>query len=328
MEFDITEYTSRFQTGDRPEEGIRYWINKKTGDTWQGVDLACLSVSGERLKVYHTPAVQQIVAHTLGRFLHFTPGVFQCRLRVVSTRDSGWRDDFARYLDTLPAGVPGKGAWRTSVHVLDRLVQSMTSGVGDALILDQRFEAPNGQATVLDATQPRQFVRKPSPNLLESEESMTINDGLKVSIRPLISDGAGVEIDLTATVHRMLDQAALTLDGSREPPSGDLPEIWTSQTEVSHTIEHGQALIVSLGRGPTLDQRPNLLKPRRPETVLVLEIHPAAQNLIAGKSVPAPPVTAASVEQKTGATRRKSLSLTPREQEEKNMSRLTDTFNR
>jgi hypothetical protein len=316
-EFDLTDYTSRFSPADKPEDGVKHWILKATGDVWSNVELACLSVSAERVKVYHNPEVQKKVAATLGRFMHFSPGMFRCRVRLLSTRDGDWRNGFAQYLEPLPVAEAGRGAWRIPSNVVEQFARGVAAGVGDALLIDQRFGAPNGQLTSIEATEPKDV----SPARGRGASPTRVDDGLVVKIRPLIADGAAVDLDVQIIGRRVVEPSAI--EGSRE--TAEPLEILIQSVETLQRIKRDQALVVSLGRGPNYDKRPGLLKARRPETIAIIEVAPEANNTLAGGMLPPPAIGNPAGNPNTRSTNNvaRPRSPTKREVDDRNILDLT-----
>ena len=69
-EYDITPYTARVATTKRPEQAIVDWILRETGyEAWHSEPLAVLSATPRTLRVYHTPAMQAVVADIVDRFV-------------------------------------------------------------------------------------------------------------------------------------------------------------------------------------------------------------------------------------------------------------------
>src|SRR5205814_1898207 len=59
-EYDITPYTTRVASTNRPEQALVDWILRETGyETWHGEPLGILSANSRTLRVYHTPQVQE-----------------------------------------------------------------------------------------------------------------------------------------------------------------------------------------------------------------------------------------------------------------------------
>jgi hypothetical protein len=55
-EYDISPYSSRVTTTQRPEQAIVDWILRETGtDVWFSEPLGLLNASRNTLRVYHTP---------------------------------------------------------------------------------------------------------------------------------------------------------------------------------------------------------------------------------------------------------------------------------
>jgi len=316
-EFEITEYTSRFSAADKPEDGVKHWLLKATGDVWSNVELACLSVSAERVKIYHNPDVQKKAAATLGRFLHFSPGMFRCRLRLLSTRDGDWRTGFAQYLEPLPVAEAGRGAWRIPSNAVEQFARGVAAGVGDALLIDQRFGAPNGQLTAIEATEPKDV----APTSGRTASPTRVDDGLVVRIRPLIADGAAVDLDVQIVGKRVVEPSAI--EGSRE--TNEPLEVLVHSVETLQRIGRDQALVISLGRGPNYDKRPGLLKARRPETLAIIEIAPEANNTLAGGMLPPPAIGNPAGKNPTRSTNNvaRPRSPTKRELDDRNILDLT-----
>ena len=318
-EFDITDYTSRFSPSDRPEEGVKHWLLKTTGDVWTNVELACLSVSAERVKIYHNSDVQRKAAATLGRFLHFTPGLFRCRVRLLSTRNGDWRGDFADYLEQLPSAEPGRSAWRIPANAADRFARAIAAGVGDALLVDQRFDAPNGQLTVIEAIEPHDI----SPIVGTVASPTRVDEGLSMRLRPLIADGAAADVEVQIIGKKVVEPTVI--EGGRDPASEPL-EVMTQSVQTTQRIGRDQALIVSLGRGPNYDRRPGLLKAKRPETLALIEIAPESGNTLAGGILPPPAIgNPANVANNGPARNAAARPRTPtkREIDDRNIQNLT-----
>jgi hypothetical protein len=322
-EFDITDYTARFSPTDRPERAVERWLLSESGPVWTGGDVAALSVTPERVRVYHHPEVQQKVAATLGRFLAFNPGVFRARARVIQTRDSEWRAEFTGKLERLGVQEPGRDAWRVPSGMADSLATTLSGAWGSALLADERFEAPNGQRTLFEMNQPAGHVRQVS---FQGRDRNAGNpeDGLTLAFWPLIADGAAADVEIDLTLRKTSEPGALDFSGEKKTSDGY--ETVVHRLTGKHRVAPGQALLLSLGRGPNLDSRAGIFRPRRPETLVLLEIAPDPRNTLAGKAIAPPPgslATPAGV-RTAGAKPRNNPPL-KRDIEEDNHSRLSAT---
>src|SRR5215471_12106785 len=70
-EYDITPYTLRVTSTNRPEQAIVDWILRETGyDAWHSDPVGLLSANGRTLRVYHTPQMQEQVSEIVDRFVN------------------------------------------------------------------------------------------------------------------------------------------------------------------------------------------------------------------------------------------------------------------
>ena len=70
-EYDITPYTLRVTSTNRPEQAIVDWILRETGyEAWHSEPLGILSANGRTLRVYHTPQMQDAVSEIVDRFVN------------------------------------------------------------------------------------------------------------------------------------------------------------------------------------------------------------------------------------------------------------------
>ena len=91
-EYDVSPYTLRVSTTNRPEQAIVDWILRETGyEAWHGDPLGILSASGNTLRVYHTPDIQSIVADIVDRFVNSQAQAAAFGLRIVTVRNPNWR---------------------------------------------------------------------------------------------------------------------------------------------------------------------------------------------------------------------------------------------
>ncbi|NLE37520.1 MAG: hypothetical protein GX621_05795, partial [Pirellulaceae bacterium] len=83
-EYDISEYTLRVTSTERPEQAVVDWILRETGyEAWHGEPLAILSCSPRKLHAYHTPDMQAVVAGIVDRFVGSQAESRAFSLRIV-----------------------------------------------------------------------------------------------------------------------------------------------------------------------------------------------------------------------------------------------------
>src|SRR6187399_1983546 len=62
-DYDISPYTARVTSTNRPEQAILDWILRETGyEAWHTQPLAVLNIDNHRLRVYHTPEMHGLVS--------------------------------------------------------------------------------------------------------------------------------------------------------------------------------------------------------------------------------------------------------------------------
>src|SRR5262249_6246368 len=84
-EYDITPYTLRVTSTNRPEQAIIDWILRETGyEAWHSDPLGILSANGRTLRVYHTPQMQETVSEIVDRFVNTQAETQSFGLRVIS----------------------------------------------------------------------------------------------------------------------------------------------------------------------------------------------------------------------------------------------------
>ena len=73
-EYDIRPYTLRVASSDpnaKPEQAIIDWVLRETGyEAWHSETFGILNANRDTLTVYHTPAMQSIVANIVDRFVN------------------------------------------------------------------------------------------------------------------------------------------------------------------------------------------------------------------------------------------------------------------
>ena len=69
-EYDISSYAMRVSSTERPEQALVDWILRETGyEAWHGETVSILSASPRKIRVYHTPEIQAVVAEIVDRFV-------------------------------------------------------------------------------------------------------------------------------------------------------------------------------------------------------------------------------------------------------------------
>ena len=114
-EYDITPYTLRVTSTNRPEQAIVDWILRETGyEAWHSDPLGLLSANGRTLRVYHTPQMQEVVSEIVDRFVNTQAESASLRLRLITIGSPNWRAKMQQVLHPVPVQTQGVQAWLLS----------------------------------------------------------------------------------------------------------------------------------------------------------------------------------------------------------------------
>jgi hypothetical protein len=110
-EYDITPYTMRVQNTTAPEQALVDWILRETGyEAWHSIP-AVLSADRQRLRVYHTPEMQTLVADIADRFVNNLADNHAFGLRIVTIDSPNWRTRALPLMKSIPVQSPGIQGW-------------------------------------------------------------------------------------------------------------------------------------------------------------------------------------------------------------------------
>ena len=111
-EYDISPYTLRVTSTNRPEQSIVDWILRETGyEAWHAEPLGILTATPRKLLVYHTPEMQELVANVVDRFISSEAEVHRFGLRVVTVKHPNWRAKVQSLLQPVQVQTAGVEAW-------------------------------------------------------------------------------------------------------------------------------------------------------------------------------------------------------------------------
>ena len=162
-EYDISPYTLRVTSTNRPEQAIIDWILRETGyETWHGETLGILSVNHRRLVVYHTPQVQAVVADVVDRFVSSEAQAQTFALHVMTLDNPNWRARVQSLLTPVQVQTPGVQAWLLEREGGAQLLAELTRRIDFREHSSPQQVVNNGQSTGVSLTRGRSYVRAPS----------------------------------------------------------------------------------------------------------------------------------------------------------------------
>jgi hypothetical protein len=191
-EYDITPYTSRITSTNRPEQTIVDWILRETGyETWHTQGDSLLVANRSTIRVYHTPEIQAVVADIVDRFVNTQADAFAFSLRVATVVNPNWRAKALPMMTPIPVQTPGIQGWLLAKEDAQHLLFEL------ARRTDYReFNSPqqlinNGQSIVISTMRPRQYVKGAIPTQTQwpgyQPEMGTLEEGFSLEFSPLMA---------------------------------------------------------------------------------------------------------------------------------------------
>lgn len=294
-EYDITAYTAKFPPSARAEDAVRQWILRETGEgSWHGIDVASLTVSPSRIRVYHGPQTQEQVARLLGRFLYYVPGQFRSRVRIWSVKDSDWRSRSAVALQSVGKGPAAGKVWLISPADANVLAEHLSHRNNGTVLAEPEFLVANGQTAQ---------VRWSEDNTSGSAatDGASVDEGITLRFSPLIAeDAVSLTVDIDAVARRRQEKGVKRI-GHYGPTPAIVP-VDAAETKTQVQLPPGRVVLLSLGLFPELPEQKRLLgKVKKQELVALIEIVPEGVNTIAGTPIVAPQAAVQPADRKTVA---------------------------
>ncbi|HEY5314978.1 MAG TPA: hypothetical protein VIK18_20770 [Pirellulales bacterium] len=302
-EYDISPYTVRVTSTNRPEQAIVDWILRDTGyEAWHSEPLGILCANRRSVKVYHTPEMQAVVADLVDRFVSSEAESQSFGLRVVTVGSPNWRSKAHPLLKPITVQTQGIQAWMLQKEDAALLIAELRKRIDFHENSAPHLLVNNGQAATVTLTRPRSYVRDiiPKPQTWPNfePEYAQFEEGFSLELNPLLSlDGRSVD----AVIKCNIDQLEKLIPVSLDVPSPAAPR-QRAQLEVPQAIycrlherfrwPTDQVLLVGLGMvanpapndsHPLLKGLPLVSAPMRADLLVFVE----------NKGRLAPPATAA-----------------------------------
>jgi ferredoxin len=191
-EYDISPYTLRVTTTNRPEQAVIDWILRETGyEAWHSEPLGVLSATSRTLRVYHTPEMQAVVAGIVDRFVHSEAETRPFGLRVITLDDPSWRMRAHSIMRPVAAQTPGVLAWLLSKEDAAMLLAEMRRRTDYREHSSPHLLVSSGQSAVVSTMRSRAYIRDVvmRAGTYPGYEPQTgqVDDGLSLEFSPLVS---------------------------------------------------------------------------------------------------------------------------------------------
>jgi hypothetical protein len=207
-EYDISPYTLRVTTTQRPEQAVVDWILRETGyEAWHGEPLGVLSATPRTLRVYHTPDMQATVAGLVDRFVATEAETTAFGLRVVTVDNPNWRTKAQPLMRAVDVQTPGTRAWVMAREDATVLLSELRRRTDFREHSSPHLLVNNGQATMVSAMQTRHYAKDV---VLKRDawpgfeiETGRIDEGYTLEFSPLLSSDRRL---IDAVVRCQIDQ--------------------------------------------------------------------------------------------------------------------------
>ncbi|HLA85241.1 MAG TPA: hypothetical protein VJL29_10635 [Thermoguttaceae bacterium] len=257
-EYDISPYTSRVTTTQRPEQAVIDWILRETGyEVWHNETVSSLSATPRALRVYHTPEVQSIVAGVVNRFVGNQADSHAFGLRVVSVNHPNWRAKAQSLLHPVAVQTPGVQAWVLRKEDAAVLLAELRRRSDYREHSSPYLMVHNGQSSMVNLLQPKSYVRdvviRPDVWPGFQPDMGQIDEGLALEFCPLLTlDAQAIDATIKCTVTQVEKTIPVLLDvpattGTNQRTKIEVPQMSYFRFHERFRWPADQVLVLSMG---------------------------------------------------------------------------------
>ncbi len=261
-DYDISPYTARVTSTNRPEQAIVDWVLRETGyNAWHSEIVAVLNADRRTLHVYHTPQIHAIVSEMVDRFVNTEAESQAFGMRVVTVGNPNWRTKSHKMLKAVAAQTPGVQAWLLAKEDAALMLADLRKRSDFQEHSTPHLLVNNGQSTMVSKIRSRNYIRDVA---LRAEawpgfEPQTghFDEGFKLEFHPLLSlDGRAVDAVLKCEIDQVEKMIAVNLDvptavAPRQQTKIEVPQLISSRLHERFRWPADQVLLISLGVVPT-----------------------------------------------------------------------------
>jgi hypothetical protein len=218
-EYDISPYTLRVTSTNRPEQAIVDWILRETGyEAWHSEPLGILAADHRTLRVYHTPEMQAVVAQMIDRFVSSAAETQAFGLRVVGVASPSWRAKAQRILHPVPVQSQGIQAWLLAKEDASLLLADLRRRSDFREYNTPHLLVTNGQAAVVSTMHPHNYT---SGVTLHPEQAhpgfepqvSQFEEGFSLELDPLLAlDGKSIDAMIKCHIDQLERLVPVTVD--------------------------------------------------------------------------------------------------------------------
>lgn len=311
-EYDISPYTSKVTTTEKPEQAIVDWILRETGtDSWFTGDVCLLNADKNTLRVYHTLEMQRVVADIVDRFVVSQADTYSLGLRLATVSSPNWRAKSITLMRPVTVQSPGVEAWLLSKESAALLVSELRKRNDYREQNAPSVSIQNGQSQTVAQTRLKTYSRglraRETPPYYDVEQGQ-IDEGYSLQLSPLYSADSS-SLDLVLKCH--IDQLERLVPVTMEVPGGPAGTVQRVNIQVPQLVSWrlherfrwpaDQVLLLSCGvvADPTGEKSSPLgipglgSAPGRADALLFIESHGKANAVL--PEPPRPPAAAAGI---------------------------------
>lgn len=257
-EYDISPYTARVTTTERPEQAIVDWVLRETGtDVWFSEPLGLLNASKGKLQVYHTPEMQRLVLDIVDRFVSSQAQTHAFSLRMVSVGSPNWRSTALPLLQPVDVKAPGVDAWLMSKENAAVLLGQLRKRTDFRELNSPSVLVHNGQSYTASRLTPQNYVRSvrlrqdvwPGHEL----EMGQLPEGYSLQFSPLVSlDGRTIDAVIKCHIDQIEKLVPVAIDvpslaGGTQRVQLQVPQVVSWRLHERFRWPAGQVLVLGCG---------------------------------------------------------------------------------
>ena len=149
-EYDISPYTVRVTSTNRPEQAIVDWVLRETGyEAWHSEPLGILCANHRTLKVYHTPEMHAVVAEVVDRFVNTQADSNAFGIKVVTIGSPNWRAKSHSMLKPVAVQSQGMQAWLMQKEDAALMLAEMRKRIDYREHSSPQLMVNNGQSAIV-----------------------------------------------------------------------------------------------------------------------------------------------------------------------------------
>lgn len=257
-EYDLSPYTLRVTSTNRPEQGVVDWILRETGyEAWHSEPLGLLSANNRTLTVYHTPQMQTVVAEVVERFLDSEAESHAFGLHVITIDNPNWRARAQRMMQPVTVQTQGVQAWLLESEDAAVLLAELRKRSDYREHSSPHVLVHNGQSKVIAATRARSYVRdvalRPANWTGFEAEVGQIDEGFSLEMSPLLSiNGDSIDAILKCNIDQVEKLRPVMLDAPtaaapRQRTKIEVPQISQFRFHERFRWPANKMLLIGLG---------------------------------------------------------------------------------